>query len=140
MNRLVSMKHSALIHFIPCELASDPHLATQRANDLVIALQAVLVARVIGEPMAELLVQGGVLGSRALAGSLDQLFIGTQRNVLHGINLSIDCEHEYSVHDIRAQRAQATLSASKPAIILLNAVSTFARSEESRVGKECRSR
>jgi hypothetical protein len=53
MNRLVSMKHSALMHFIPCELASDPHLAAQRADDLVIALQALRVTCVFGQPVAE---------------------------------------------------------------------------------------
>jgi hypothetical protein len=59
------MKHSALIHLIPCELASNPHLATQRADDLVIALQTLMVTHVFGQPVAEQLVQGSVLGPRA---------------------------------------------------------------------------
>src|SRR3712207_164377 len=111
------MKHSALIHFIPCELASDPHLAAQRADDLVIALQALMVTHVFGQPVAEQLVQSGMLGLRARVGGLDQLFISTQRDVLHSIHLSMDCKHAYSVHDIRAQFAQSALSVSKTAII-----------------------
>jgi hypothetical protein len=59
------MKHSALMHFIPCELASDLFLAAQRADDLAIALQALMVSCVFGQPVAEQLVQGGVLGLRA---------------------------------------------------------------------------
>ena len=47
------MKHSALMHFIPCKLGSDPHLAAQRADDLVIALQALRVTCVFGQPVAE---------------------------------------------------------------------------------------
>jgi hypothetical protein len=70
MKRLVSMKHSALIHLIPCELASNPHLATQRADDLVIALQTLMVTHVFGQPVAEQLVQGSVLGPRAWAASI----------------------------------------------------------------------
>ena len=65
------MKHSALMHFIPCELASDPHLAAQRADDLVIALQALMVTCVFGQPVAEQLIQGSVLGrARAWAASI----------------------------------------------------------------------
>jgi hypothetical protein len=59
------MKYSALIHFISRELAPNPHLAAQRADDLVIALQTLMVTCVFGQPVAEQLVQGGVLGLRA---------------------------------------------------------------------------
>jgi len=58
------MKHSALMHVIPRELASDPHLAAQCTDDLVIALQTLVVAPVVGEPVAELLMKGGVLSAR----------------------------------------------------------------------------
>src|SRR2546430_7605139 len=126
MNRLVSMKHSALMHFIPCELASDPHLAAQRTDDLVIALQALMVTRVFGQPLAEQLVQGSVLSPRARVGGLDQLFISTQRDVLHSMHLSRDREDASSVHDFLAQYAQTALSSSKIAIILLNVASTLA--------------
>jgi hypothetical protein len=64
------MKHSALIHFIPRELASDPHLASQRADDLIIPLQALMVTHVFGQPVAKQLIQGGVLGPRAWAASI----------------------------------------------------------------------
>jgi hypothetical protein len=47
------MKHSALMHFIPCELASDPYPAAQRPDDLVTGLQALMVTYVFGQPVAE---------------------------------------------------------------------------------------
>jgi hypothetical protein len=58
-----------------------------------------------------------VLGPRSGVGRLDQLFISTQREVLHSMHLSLDRDHTYSVHEIRAQFAQSALSVSKTAII-----------------------
>jgi hypothetical protein len=40
---------------------------------------------------------------------LDQLFIGTQRNILHGLHLSRDYKRKYSVHYEVAVLLQTTI-------------------------------
>ena len=83
MKTLVSIKISALIHFFPGELAPDLQLAAQLLHDFVVTLHALARVGVVRKPAAELLVQSGVLGTRALTRSLDQTLPGTQGDIFH---------------------------------------------------------
>src|SRR5215208_7521017 len=87
MNRLVSIKHSTLIHLVPRQLSSDTELAAQLPDRLHGPLGLLLAPRIIGQPKPELLVQGRMLGPRPLSRSLDQTLLSTQRDVLHRPNL-----------------------------------------------------
>src|ERR1700720_1585312 len=81
---LVSWK-SAFIHLLTREPAPP---GAQPAAELVDhrqrCVRLLLTLGVFAQPAAELLVQRRVLGSRAGACGLDQIFVGTQGDVLHG--------------------------------------------------------
>src|SRR5215208_5068735 len=98
MNRLVSIKHSALIHLVPRQLSSDAELTAQLPDRLHGPLGLLLAPRIISQPQPELLVQGRMLGPRPLARSLDQTLIGTQRDVLHQTNSSADLVYTRAVY------------------------------------------
>lgn len=77
--------NSAFIHLVPSELASPrPHVASQLLDDGYGLIGALPALRVVLDPAAELLVEGGVLGARSLPGRLNELFIGAQGDVFHG--------------------------------------------------------
>jgi hypothetical protein len=93
---LVSRKASALIHLFPRELAANVQPAPKRRHHLVIAMHARLRLGVVGQPLPELFVQGGVLGASSLTGGLNELLVSAEGDVLHGS----------SVHGIRVHGDQ----------------------------------
>src|SRR5580765_3093063 len=103
MKTLVSMKTSALIHLVPRELVPDLHSAAQLGHHSVVTLHALARVGVVGQPAAELFVQGRVLEPRTLARGLDQRLFGAQCDVLHlaARHLHESSVHESSVHNQR---------------------------------------